>query len=425
MRHEYRLPALGADMDSGTVVEWHIQPGSKVKRGDVVAVVETDKGAIDVEIFEDGVVTELLVKPGTKVPVGTPLALLDVAGSSPSPAPVAEGGGEGSAPSPTPVGKGGGGGPAPSAAQEPLRTPDSSKRVRISPAARVRARELGVDLSGLTGSGPDGAITRDDVECAVKGRPSPPPSHTGVGEGAGPSPQPSPALAGEGARNPMRDAIAASMSRSKREIPHYYLSLTADVTNAVEWLAAHNAAVPVTERLLFAALLVKAVALGCTREPGFSGFYRNGRYEEAPAVNVGVAVAIRGGGLVAPAILGTATKPLPVLMSEFRDIVARARAGRLKASELAAPTIILTSLGDSPVESVFPIIQPPQVAIVGAGAVTPRPWVCDGQLAVRQLCTLSLGADHRVTDGRLGAQFLGRIAKLLAAPESAEWGTKG
>jgi len=219
----------------------------------------------------------------------------------------------------------------------------------------------------------------------------------------------------------MRDAIAASMSRSKREIPHYYLSLTSDVTHATEWLAAHNAAVSITERLLFAALLVKAVALACTHEKGFSGFYRDGRFEEAPTVHVGVAVAMRGGGLVAPAILATAGKPLSVLMQDFRDIVARARAGRLRASELSAPTIILTSLGDSPVETVFPIIQPPQVAIVGAGAVTPRPWVCDGALAVRQLCSLSLAADHRVTDGRVGAQFLGHIARLVAAPDSAEW----
>ena len=415
MQIEYRMPALGADMDSGTVVEWHVQSGSRVKRGDVVAVVETDKGAIDVEIFEDGVVAELLVQPGTKVPVGTPLALIEVESSAPSPAPAGVGGGEGSSLATS---------PASARERSPdgrVRAPDSSARQRISPAARIRARELGVDIGAVTGSGPDGAITREDVERAGGERPSPPPSPAKAGEGAGPSPPPSPAKAGEGAGKSMRDAIAASMSRSKREIPHYYLSLTADVTPAVDWLAAHNAAVPVTERLLFAALLVKAVALACTQEKGFSGFFREGRYEEAQAVHVGVAVAIRGGGLVAPAILDTATKPLPALMEEFRDLVARARAGRLKASELAAPTIILTSLGDSPVESVFPIIQPPQVAIVGAGAVLPRPWVHEGQLAVRQLCTLSLGADHRVTDGRLGAQFLGRIARLVAAPDSPEW----
>jgi len=443
MRVEYRMPALGADMESGTVVQWHVQPGSRVKRGDVVGVVETDKGAIDVEIFEDGVVAELLVQPGTKVPVGTPLAMIEVegssrapslpveggaAGSAPSPAPAGEGRGEGSAPSPAPAGEGWGEGSAPSPAsareREPagrVRAPDSSARVRVSPAARIRAKALGVDVGSLRGTGPDGAITREDVERAAKGAPSPQPSPARAGEGAEPSPQPSPAKAGEGERKTMRDAIAASMSRSKREIPHYYLSLAADVTPAVDWLAKHNAAVPVTERLIFAALLVKAVALACQHEKGFSGFFRDGRYEEARAVHVGVAVAIRGGGLIAPAILDTATKPLPQLMQEFRDIVARARAGRLRASELAAPTIILTSLGDTPVESVFPIIQPPQVAIVGAGAVMPRPWVVDGQLSVRQLCTLSLGADHRVTDGRLGAQFLVRIARLVSAPESPEW----
>ena len=462
MRIEYRMPALGADMDSGTVIEWHIQPGSAVKRGDVVAIVETDKGAIDVEIFEEGVVAELLVPPGTKVAVGTPLALLDVEERAPSPLPlaplppageVAHSAGEGSPPLP-PAGEvahSAGEGSVLSPTLAPATIRDSSPRVRISPAARVLATQLGVDPGKLAGSGPDGVITRDDVERAARtlpsprpsptvagegARPSPQPSPTVAGEGAGPSPQPSPTVAGEGAGpsarpsptvagegagKSMRDAIAASMSRSKREIPHYYLSLTSDVTHATEWLAAHNAVVPITERLLFAALLVKAVALACKHEKGFSGFYRDGRFEEAPIVHVGVAVAMRGGGLVAPAILDTASKPLSVLMQDFRDIVARARAGRLRASELSAPTIILTSLGDSPVETVFPIIQPPQVAIVGAGAVTPRPWVCDGALAVRQLCTLSLAADHRVTDGRVGAQFLGRIARLVAAPDSAEW----
>jgi pyruvate dehydrogenase E2 component (dihydrolipoamide acetyltransferase) len=151
---------------------------------------------------------------------------------------------------------------------------------------------------------------------------------------------------------------------------------------------------------------------------GFSGFYRDGRYEECESVHVGVAVALRGGGLVAPAIMDTARKPLAVLMDEFRDLVGRARAGRLRASELAAPTIILTSLGDSEVETVFPIIQPPQVAIVGAGGVAERPWVVAGQVVPRPVLGLSLGADHRVTDGRLGARFLARVAARLLDPGS-------
>ena len=375
MPSEFRLPALGADMDEGTLLEWHVAPGARVKRGDVVAVVETDKGAIDVEIFMDGVLREIVVQPGTKVPVGTVLALVDVEVAAPTP-------------SPTPVGEG---------------------RAKITPAARRRARELNVDVANLKGTGPDGAITIEDVERA---QPSPqPPS---------PSAQPGSArtadAAGEGDR--MREAIAAAMSRSKREIPHYYLSHTVDVTPATEWLAAHNAAVPVTQRLLFAALLVKAVALACRELKGFSGHYRDARYEEAPAVHVGVAVALRGGGLVAPAIMDTADKPLVELMDDFRALVTRARAGRLRASELAAPTIILTSLGEDSVDAVFPIIQPPQVAIVGAGSVVERPWVADGQVVPRQVLTLSLGADHRVTDGRLGAQFLARIAAKLAQPGS-------
>lgn len=335
---EFRMPALGADMEEGTVVEWHVGPGSRVKRGEVVAVVETDKGAIDIEIFEDGVVREIVVSPGTKVSVGTVLAKIDRVGE------------------PEPV---------------PLRPASPS-----SPPSPV---------------------------------PSPPP--------VPPVPMAHPTTRAESAAGgTMREAIASAMSRSKREIPHYYLSLPTDVTVPTAWLAAHNAAVPVTDRVLFVALLVKAVALACREVRGFSGFYRDGRYEESPQVHVGVAVALRGGGLVAPAIMDTAEKPLSALMEDFRGLVTRARAGRLRASELAAPTIVLTSLGDSTVDAVLPIIQPPQVAIVGAGAVAPRPWIVDGAVVPRQVLTLSLGADHRVTDGRLGAQFLARVAQRLATP---------
>ena len=376
MQTEFRLPALGADMEAGTIVEWHVAPGDRCKRGDVVAVVETDKGAIDVEVFVDGIVRELLVPQGTRVPVGTVLALLDTEAPAPAPEMVHS------------TSRARAGEDVGEAIQQ---------RVKISPAARKRAQELHVDVVSLRGTGPEGAITVQDVERA------------------GPSPQPSPANVGEGAAG-MRAAIAAAMSSSKREIPHYYLTTTVDVSSAVDWLAAHNAAVPVTERLLLAALLLKAVALACRDHAGFSGFHRNGRYEESPVVHVGVAVALRGGGLVAPAIMDTATKPLAALMDEFRDVVARARAGRLRASELAAPTIILTSLGDSAVETVLPIIQPPQVAIVGAGAVAERPWIVAGRIVPRQVLTLSLGADHRVTDGRLGAHFLARIAALLVDP---------
>jgi len=388
MASEFRLPALGADMDEGTIVQWNVAPGSVVKRGDVVAVVETDKGAIDVEIFQDGVIREIVVQPGTKVPVGTVLAMLEGA-EGPSAAEEKVSAADGSPPPPV---------VEPAAdVPSPAKPAATVARLKISPAARKRASELGIDVATLQGSGPGGVITLEDVER------SPRPSRAKAEPGVEPK-------AGEG----MREAIAAAMSRSKREIPHYYLSTTVDVTPATDWLAAHNAAAPVAERLLFAALLVKAIALTCVEMPGFSGFYRDGRFEASPAVHVGVAVAMRGGGLVAPAIMETAGKSLTSLMDDFRALVMRARAGRLRASELAAPTIILTSLGESSVDAVFPIIQPPQVAIVGAGEIVTRPWVVDGAVQPRQVVTLSLGADHRVTDGRLGAQFLARVAQRLA-----------
>jgi pyruvate dehydrogenase E2 component (dihydrolipoamide acetyltransferase) len=391
---EFRMPALGADMEAGTVSQWNVRPGSAVKRGDIVAVVETDKGAIDVEIFDDGVFREILVPEGTRVSVGTVLALLGGASTAGAVAPAAPAVTAAAAPAPVVAS------PAPAAAP-PTPPVLPARRPRASPAAQRRAHELGVALDALAGSGPGGVVTLQDVERAAATVPAAVP--------AAAAPRPPPGAS-------MRDAIAAAMSRSKREIPHYYLSMTLDVTPVMDWLTARNAGVPVTERLMLPVLLLRSVALAAAAIEGFSGFYRDGRYERAEQVHVGMAVAIRGGGLVAPAVMDTATRPLADIMEDLRELVARARAGRLRASELAAPTIILTSLGDAALESVFPIIQPPQVAIVGAGAVLERPWVVGGQVAARQVLTLSLAADHRVTDGRSGAQFLARIAELLQAP---------
>jgi len=461
MASEFRLPALGADMETGTVLEWNVAPGSRVRRGDVVAVVETDKGAIDVEIFEDGVVREIVVPPGQQVPVGTVLALIDAEGTEAAApegarvAATAEAGAGGATKAKQPQERVTAAEaeekeekkeeeelekleepqerqeqPERQKLQELHGEPEETPRLRISPAARRRAGELGIDVELLEATGPDGAVTLADVERAAAAAPAaaPPageelsaaPIVTGapVAEAAEPA---AAAAAGPVAAQTgggMREAIASAMSRAKREIPHYYLSSTADVTDAIAWLERHNASAGVEERLLFVALLVKAVALACRDFEGFSGYYRDGRYDESPVVHVGVAVALRGGGLVAPAIMGTADKPLGELMSDFRALVMRARAGRLRASELAAPTIILTSLGDSVVETVFPIIQPPQVAIVGAGAVSTRAGVVDGKVVPRQVLSLSLAADHRVTDGRLGARFLSRIVERLADPQS-------
>ncbi|MCU0976936.1 MAG: 2-oxo acid dehydrogenase subunit E2 [Steroidobacteraceae bacterium] len=394
MRSEFRLPALGADMEHAVLVEWRVRPGDRVARGDVVAAVETDKGVIDLECFETGEVCELVASPGTRVDVGGVLALLEVEASA---GPIAAA--RAPAPSSRPV--------EPSAIASATAAPPraAAGRVRVSPAARARAHDLGIALEGIAGTGAGGAIELADVEAAA------PPAAAATAPAESPAAPRDPVAA-------MRAAIASAMARSKREIPHYYLTLAMNLDPALAWLERHNASVEPAGRLLYPALVLKAVALAASEVPGFNGHFREGRFEPAAAVHVGVAIALRGGGLIAPAILDAAGKPLDVLMSEFRDLVSRARTARLRSSELTSPTITVTSLGDVGVEAVLPVIHPPQVAMVGAGSVLQRPWVADGAIVARPVMTLALAADHRVSDGRSGAQFLDRIRQKLGAPEA-------
>jgi pyruvate dehydrogenase E2 component (dihydrolipoamide acetyltransferase) len=189
---------------------------------------------------------------------------------------------------------------------------------------------------------------------------------------------------------------------------------------ALAWLQQRNAELPITERLLPAVLLLKAVARALQRVPQLNGFYRQDRFEPAAAVHAGVAIALRGGGLVAPALHDVQAKPLATLMRELADLVQRARAGSLRSSEMSDPTITVTNLGDQGAESVFGVIYPPQVALVGLGTIAPRPWVVDGALRAVPLLTASLAADHRVTDGHQGALFLAALRELLQAPETLE-----
>jgi len=397
------MPSLGADMEAGTLVEWLVKPGDWVKRGDIVAVVETQKGAIEIEVYQPGQIEKFLVDLHSKVPVGTPLALIRTEGeakaaaaprSAPPVAPMP----------PLPAA------PAPVVAamtpQAPLAAPmpppvAPGVGARASPAARRLAEERGIDLSAIAGSGPGGAITYADVE-----------RHLGVA-----------APAAEKKRaswldpRAMRAAIAAAMARSKREIPHYYLEHQIDITPCEQWLAQKNATLPPDSRLLIGALALKAVALALHRFPAFNGFYRDNKFEPSKAVHVGVAIVIRGGGLAAPALHDTDQLSLDALMSSMRDLVQRTRAGRIRSSEISDPTITVSNLGERGVDALYGIIYPPQVAIVGFGKVMTRPWVVDGAIGPRSVVTMTLAGDHRVTDGHAGALFLAEIGKLLQEPE--------
>jgi pyruvate dehydrogenase E2 component (dihydrolipoamide acetyltransferase) len=403
----FELPSLGADMDAGTLLQWHVQPGDTVKRGQVVAVVDTSKAAVDVEIWQDGVVAELLVQPGEKIPVGTVLATLLEPGESPGALPESK---TGTGPVPTPA-------PAPATPQPAERPPPAvaaatasavpATRRAVSPSARQRARELGIDPDQLQGTGMQGSVTLADVEAAARSAPA---ATVQVPAAVGPA---------DRARE-MRNAIAAAMSRSKREIPHYYLSETIPMARALAWLRERNQDKPVTERLLPAVLLLKAVALALRRTPELNGFHRDGRFEPAAAAHVGVAISLRGGGLVAPALHDVGARALDTLMRELTDLVRRARAGSLRSSEMSDPTITVTNLGDQGVDAVFGVIYPPQVALVGFGRVVERPWVVDGAVLATPVVCASLAADHRASDGHRGALFLAELHEWLQQPQELD-----
>jgi pyruvate dehydrogenase E2 component (dihydrolipoamide acetyltransferase) len=208
------------------------------------------------------------------------------------------------------------------------------------------------------------------------------------------------------------------MARSKREIPHYYLSTDIDASPAARWLDGVNAARPPAERLLMAALLLRATARALRDVPELNGSWIDGAFRPSSAIHVGVAIALRQGGLVAPAIHDTDAKSPDELMAALRDLVSRVRAGSLRASEMTDPTITVTNLGDQGTDAVFGVIYPPQVAIVGFGAVRERPWAEGGLLGVRPIVTATLAADHRASDGHRGARFLAAVARHLSRPEA-------
>ena len=416
---DFLMPSLGADMEVGTVLQWLVKPGDAVKRGDIVAVVDTEKATIEVEIFQTGVIQKIVVPEGEKVPVGTLLAIIVTNGEGVAAAPEtkpkpAERAQVVVAPAPTIP-------PAPSpVVAKAVPKPAAAHRARISPLAMRVAMDLKVDLGTVTGTGPEGAITKADVERAAAKAPmapAPAPVTAAPVQVAAPTAAPALAAAPIDRTATMRKVIAAAMARSKREIPHYYLGAHIDMSKAMGWLQAENLKRPVTERLLYSVLLLKAVALAIHEIPEMNGYWTDGAFKQSAAVHVGVAISIRQGGLIAPAIHDVDKKSLSEIMVNLRDLVKRVRAGVLRSSEIADATITVTSLGDEGVETVFGVIYPPQVALVGFGKIVERPWASGGMVGARPLVMASLSGDHRASDGHRGALFLAAIESLLQAPE--------
>ncbi|GAA1261717.1 2-oxo acid dehydrogenase subunit E2 [Streptomyces aureus] len=496
---DFTMPSLGADMDEGTLLEWLVEPGAPVRRGDPVAVVETAKSTIEVECFETGTMAQLLVEPGTTVPVGTPLAQIGptteraekskkankqhktlkkakkarklegpteaekvkeppprptrhlpekgeptktpLTPPEPAAVPVSSDGGRRGHLEAGPLarhlaeqvgvdleklhGSGPGGRVTRTDVEQAAATRATAQppRVRATPLARRLAAELGVDLATVAGTGNDSAVRAVDVRRAAPGPTAPAPAVHPPATSAGPfTARPSPArpsAAGPSADRAatMRQAIAGLMTRANLEIPHYYLSTTVDMATAMDWLHEHNRRTPVGERLLPAALLVKATALAARDVTELNGFWTDDQFSAGEGVHLATAVSLRGGGLIAPTLRDADTLALPQLMTALKDLVRRARTGRLRSSEVSGATITVTNLGDQGVETVFGVIHPPQVALVGFGRVSNRPWAVDGLLGVRPVVTATLSADHRATDGAVGSRFLTAVDRFLQNPE--------
>ncbi|KAB2940199.1 MAG: 2-oxo acid dehydrogenase subunit E2 [Hyphomicrobium sp.] len=384
---EFRMPSLGADMEAGTLVEWLKKPGDVLNRGDIIAVVETQKGAIEIEVFNDGVLDQTLTDIGEKVPVGRVIATIRAKDEAPGLAPraaVRDTAREMAAPKKAAL----------VAGRQPEPAEARAAKVQITPAARRRAQQLGIDLAAVK-PGPGGVVGIDQIEASrhvTKGRP-------GI------------------AFDEMRSAIAAAMARSHREIPHYYVTSMIDVSRLMAWLEEENAIRSIPARLIYAVPLMRAAALALKRNSELNGHYEEGKFQPAEHINMGVAVAMRGGGLIAPAILEVETLAMDDLMEKLRDLITRVRSGRLRSSELSQGTVTFSNLGEETADTVLPLIYPPQVAIIGCGQIAERPWVDKGTLSVRRTLSVSVAGDHRVSDGRRAAQFLTHFQQLLHSPE--------
>ena len=395
---KFQMPNLGADMEAGTLVEWRKQPGEVLHRGDIIADVETQKGLIEIEVFDEGTLEKFLVKEGEKVPVGTVLALINdgKAEVSESAVPTEE--------TPKPEIH-----PIEERPETPQEKTEEGERIKISPLARKIAEENRVDISLLQGTGPEGSIVKKDVEKAISEGVKP------IQEAQKKTEETSAKLAAPNV-NAMRMAVAAAMSKSNREIPHYYLEKRMDMSKAMDWVKEANKERPIQKRLLPVALLIKAVAKALDEVPDLNATWENG-LQRKNEINIGFVVSLRSGGIVVPAILQTDSKSVDEIMENLNDLIPRARAFKLRSSELSQSTFTITSIGEGGADKVFGLIYPPQVGIVGFGEISEQPFADEGMLGIRPVVDVTLAADHRATDGLIGSKFLAALNRHLQNPE--------
>lgn len=411
------MPSFGADMAVGTIVKWNVKPGDPVSRGDIIASIETMKGLIDMEVFDDGIIVRLLAGEGEELEIGRPIAELKLKKEeylNNNPEQIVE------SVDPHKVEMG----LDTTVSQEDASNLSDNRNVlnkvskiltdvidnngaslnarrpRVSPAARSKAEHLGIDWRQLSqGTGPDGAVLLDDINIADK----PPIESSSVSD--------------KDRNDMMRESIAKTVSCSKRDIPHYYLQLDMVLDNTLNWLSHHNEDLPPSKRILSNAVIYSAIARALTAFPAFNGFYRDGQYQPSDSIHLGNAISLRQGGLMVVAIHDAHRLGLAELMEKIKDQVNRARNGGLRMSEMQDATVTVSNLGDRGCDTIQSIIFPPQVAIIGIGRQRTVPWIIDNRVTSATIISMSLAADHRVSDGHSGALLLNQINKLLQTPE--------
>jgi pyruvate dehydrogenase E2 component (dihydrolipoyllysine-residue acetyltransferase) len=448
---EVLMPRLSDTMEEGTLSQWLKHEGDHVHKGDLLAVIETDKAAMEMEAYDEGVLTRILVEEGASVPIGTPIAVVgDQAAAEASPAPAA------SPAQPAPPAAAPSSGPAPTAPaaaapapQPPGGTqPPSPPQPRVSPLARKLAREHGLDLNTIRGTGPGGRIVRADIEDAIRelgaaqAGPQPAaaaPTRPAEAAPAGPSgpaavPSPKPRPAGPAlppAAVPLAPAVEADevplstvrrltaerLAASAREAPHFYLTVVADADALLAFRAQVNEHGGAEGKVSVTDLLIKACAVALAAHPEVNVSWDQTRILRHRHVNIGVAVAIED-GLIVPVIRDADRKTLTEIAREAHDLIARARSRRLTPDELTEGTFTVSNLGMYGIRQFTAVINPPQAAILAAGEATRQPVVRGDQVSVGTIMALTLSIDHRAVDGATAAAFLTRLKQLIEEPLS-------
>ncbi len=405
------LPSLGFDMTEGTLSRWLKKEGDRVEKGEAIAEIETEKATVEIAAAVSGVLAGIIVTAGQTVPTGTVIGTIVDAGGKPREAeapPAATVSSPGGAQAPPSAAQGSTPGPAEPAATQGVRKSETAPvedRIKASPVARRMARDAGIDLASIQGSGPDGRVMERDVRAAIDSKP------TGPAHPEGTAPQP-----GTPARlSKMRQAIARRMAESKATAPHFYMTVDVNMDEAMRVREQMNRFASDTAKISINDMIVSATARTLAKFPTMNASYRDGNLVEHSQINIGIAVALED-GLISPVLRDADRKSLKTIAEESKALSERARAGRLRSEDLGSGTFTISNLGMFEVNEFIAIINPPEAAILAVGAVIPRPVAVDGEVRVAFQMKATLSVDHRVADGAQAGRFLREVRRRLENP---------